>query len=190
LRGVDFAGKFHVCGDFYPRCALAWFCRVTSCFALRASCFAKASQDRSQDGAASPARVMRWAALDALFPCWGGKKDQAMKSLLILFAAAALASAAPAQHANAKPKSTSLGCTMKQIIDAAHDTPAGRECSRQQDESVINNTTFIAFVCTSSGVYCCPVNASSSADCTKISSLRTPKAGTLNKALGSGIFKK
>ena len=110
-----------------------------------------------------------------------------MKALPMLIAFAGLASAAAISDAAAKPKSTSLGCTMQQIINAAHDTPAGRECSRRQDESVINGTTFIAFVCTSEGVFCCPVNASSNADCTKISALRTPKAKSLNKTLGAGI---
>ena len=113
-----------------------------------------------------------------------------MKFLTILIVAASLAGFASTPDAGAKPKSTSLGCTMQQIIDAARNTAAGRECSRRQDESVINGTTFIAFVCTSSGVYCCPANASSSADCTKISSLRTPKAKTLNKMLGGGLLRK
>jgi hypothetical protein len=119
------------------------------------------------------------------------RKDQLMKALSMLVALSGLAGfAAISDAAAASNNSLSLGCTMQQIIDAAHNTPAGRECSRRQDESVINGTTFIAFVCTSSGVFCCPVNASSDSQCTKISSLRTPKARTLNNVLKNGFLQK
>jgi hypothetical protein len=78
--------------------------------------------------------------------------------------------AAPAE---AKPKRPNPGgCSMAQLQKAATETPAGRACAQAQDQSVINNTTFIMFVCTSEGVYCCPSNASSAADCSKISAAK------------------
>jgi hypothetical protein len=86
-----------------------------------------------------------------------------------------------ASPAEAKPNRTNPGgCSMSQLQHAANDTAAGRECSRRQDESVINGTTFIMFVCTSEGVYCCPSNAGSAADCTKISAASVTK-GVLDK---------
>jgi hypothetical protein len=119
------------------------------------------------------------------------RKDQLMKAFSMLVALAGLAGfAAISDAAAAQNNSLSLGCTMQQIIDAAHNTPAGRECSRRQDESVINGTTFIAFVCTSNGVYCCPVPGGSEATCTKISSLRTPKALPLSRILKDGKLKR
>jgi hypothetical protein len=114
-----------------------------------------------------------------------------MKTLSMLFALSGLTSITAISGAAAAPNnSLSLGCTMQQIIDAAHNTPAGRECSRRQDESVINGTTFIAFVCTSNGVYCCPVQGASEATCTKISSLRTPKAPSLGRIFKDGALKR
>ena len=96
-------------------------------------------------------------------------------ALMSIFAAFA------ATAAEAKPNRTNPGgCSMSQLQHAANDTPAGRECSQRQDQSVINNTTFIMFVCTSEGVYCCPANAGSAADCTKITGAKV-NPGVLDK---------
>ena len=113
---------------------------------------------------------------------------QPTKLLAAMLMCAALAILAPISTGYAKPKATqSFGCTMQQLIKAANDTPAGRECSRLQDQSVINNTTFIAFVCTSSGIYCCPENAASASDCTQVSASRLPNRAPLSKAIKSGM---
>ncbi|MGB8817994.1 MAG: hypothetical protein WCC66_08760 [Rhizobiaceae bacterium] len=113
---------------------------------------------------------------------------QSIKPLAAMFACAALASLTGASDGFAKPKTAkSLGCTMQQLIKAANDTPAGRECSRLQDQSVINNTTFIAFVCTSSGIYCCPENAASASDCTQVSASRVPNRAPLSDAIKTGL---
>lgn len=84
----------------------------------------------------------------------------------------------------ALPPKKSFGCTMAQIQKAATQTAAGRACAKKQDDSVINNTTFIVFVCTSDGVYCCPENATSASQCTKVSSARN-SLGSVNAVLGS-----
>ncbi len=93
------------------------------------------------------------------------------------------------RDAISKPK-LSYGCTMSQIQNAANSTAAGRQCSKQQDDSVINNTTFIVFVCTSDGVYCCPENATGANQCTKVSGIRSSRLQNLQAIIARGSLRR
>jgi hypothetical protein len=88
----------------------------------------------------------------------------------------------------AKPKKTVLGCTMEQIQQAA-STPAGAECSKRQDDSIINGTTFIVFVCVADGVYCCPENATSASQCSKVSGLSSGGNPALQSIVTKGVLR-
>lgn len=111
------------------------------------------------------------------------------ESLAFIGLVAAVFLVASSGEGIAKPKRLSFGCTMTQIMNAASQTPAGRECSRRQDEAAFNGTTSIVFVCTSTGVFCCPENGTSEADCTRVSALSSRRHEALNSILQRGALR-
>jgi hypothetical protein len=113
-----------------------------------------------------------------------------MKRLLILAAMSVVAATAFSSSSFGKGKVVSFGCTMDQLVHASHDAASGRACAKAQEDAILNNTRLIAFVCTSSGIYCCPEGATSSAECSKVSLQRAPNTMPLSEFLKSGKLQK
>ena len=119
------------------------------------------------------------------------RKDRAVKTLLVLAGFAAILSLSAVTAADARKKLPAIiaGCTHQQILDALK-TPAGAACRQSGNDSILNGGVDFVFVCTSSGIYCCPENASSAADCSRVSAKRRTGAVPLSTFLREGLPKK